>query len=282
MTTIEPNGDEHHARSVFAQQVVHRIEAIDTVPRYFASALRRTIVMFWDDPEQLPTDVSDCIASWQPLLTQGFELCMFDSTKARAFIANRLGSRYESAFRRCYHPAMQSDYFRLCYIYVEGGCYIDVDDVYTGCRIQHLFDDSRLKVQPLCYDKESGQMIPPNAFTKPGAEVASWIFYFNNNPLVAASGHPIIERALANATVTIEQSPVGELPEIQSTTGPGNLTRTIFEMAQRNPAILSTLRVLRDWEEVAKSRWPLGYRSDRRNWRLSNCQAYTPLRERSQ
>ena len=165
---------------------------------------------------------------------------------------------------------MQSDYFRLCYILLEGGCYLDADDVHNGPAIEHLFDDGRLKIQPLCYDIETDRMVPPEVFTEPGAARPTWIFYFNNNPLLAAPGHPIVERALANATAALERATDGELPEIQSTTGPGNLTRSIFELAQQSGATWSALPVLRDWEDVASSRWPLSYRSDTRNWRLSN------------
>jgi hypothetical protein len=159
---------------------------------------------------------------------------------------------------------------------VEGGCYVDADDVHNGPGIERLFDDGRLKIQPLCYDVETDRMVPPEVFTEPRAGSPAWIFYFNNNPLLAAPGHPIIARALANATATIEQTASGELPEIQSTTGPGNLTRSIFELAQQCDETLSTLQVLRDWEKVASSRWPLSYRNDRRNWRLSNCREYQP------
>ena len=93
---------------------------------------------------------------------------------------------------------------------------------------------------------------------------------------LAAPGHPIVKRALANGSAAIEQEAEGELPEIPSTTGPGNLTRPIFELAQKSGATLSALHVLRDWENVASSRWPLSYGSDRRNWRLSNCLEYQP------
>ena len=47
---------------------------------------------------------------------------------------------------------MQADYFRLCYLLVEGGFYVDADDVCVGTDIGWLFEDGRLKLQPLCYD----------------------------------------------------------------------------------------------------------------------------------
>ena len=248
------------------------------MPAAFSSGPRRTIVQFWDDLEGLPRDVGECVESWRKLEAEGFDVLLFDSNQAREFIASRLGSRHENAYRSCYHPAMQSDYFRLCYILVEGGCYLDADEIHRGPAIGQLFDDGRLKIQPLCYDVETDRMVPPKIFTKPGADAPTWIFYFNNNPLLAAPGHPSIERALTNATVALERAANGELPEIQSTTGPGNLTQSIFELAKQDEATCSALLVLHDWEDVASSRWPLSYRDDTRNWRLSNRQPYRPPR----
>jgi hypothetical protein len=160
----------------------------------------------------------------------GFELQVFDEGSAREFIRTHLGSRYEKAFDKCYHPSMKSDYFRYSYIFVEGGFYVDADDVYHGTTIDHLFTDGRLKLQPFCYDIATAQMVPPSVFVNPGANQLSWIFYFNTTPLIAVRNHPIIERALLNATTTLEQESKSGLPEVQATTGPGNLTRSVFEV----------------------------------------------------
>ena len=169
---------------------------------------------------------------------------------------------------------MQSDYFRLCYILMEGGCYVDADDVYRGAEIEHLFTDGRLKIQPLCYDISTDEMVPPSVFANPGANALNWVFYFNNNPLIAARSHPILERALTSATTSLERDPQGQLPEIQSTTGPGNLTKSIFDAADDEGCLEESLLVLHDWEDIATTKWPLSYRGDVRNWRLSNQRVY--------
>jgi len=269
-----PPRDEHQARSDFVRGLVQRRRDHDVMPAAFSTEIPRTIVQFWDDLCRLPTDVRECIQSWRTLKAQGFELLLFDDDGAKDFIARNLGQRYEYAYSNCYHPAMQADYFRLCYILIEGGCYLDADDVYLGLEIDHLFSDGRLRVQPLCYDISTNQMIPPSVFTEPGANESSWIFYFNNNPLLAVCGHPLVEQALASATEALERPSSGELPEIQSTTGPGNLTKSIFDLAMENADIEDTLLVLCGWEGVATSRWPLSYRRDTRNWRLSNQRKY--------
>ena len=274
MEARHPRQEEHQARSDFVRELVQRRRDDDIMPAAFSTETPRTIVQFWDDLNQLPADVNECIQSWQQLETRGFELLLFDDDGARDFIARKLGTRCEEAYSKCYHPAMQSDYFRLSYIFSEGGCYLDADDVYHGSAIDHLFGNGRLGIQPLCYDTSTNQMIPPSVFTEPGANASSWIFYFNNNPLLAARGHPIVERALAKATKALERPASGELPEIQSTTGPGNLTKSVFDLARERGDIEDTLLVLCGWEDVATSRWPLSYRRDMRNWRLSNQREY--------
>jgi len=169
---------------------------------------------------------------------------------------------------------MMSDYFRYSYVAVEGGFYIDADDVYLHAPIDYFFSDGRLKLQPFCYDIATSQMVPPSIFTKPEANAPGWIFYFNTTPLIASRHHPIVERALLNATLSLEADPANGLPEVQATTGPGNLTRSVFEVLSEGCA-LDAMTVAHNWEDISISQWPLSYRNDSRNWRLSNQQAYS-------
>ena len=266
--------EEHHARSNFVRGLVQRTQGTFSECSDFAKRPPKRIVQFWNDLEHLPEDVKECIESWNVLENQNFEHLLFDENQARDYIRINFGQKHENAYLKCYHPAMQSDYFRLCYILNDGGCYVDADDVFNGHAIQHLFEDSRLKIQPLCYDITTDNMISSEIFTKPGVTESSWIFYFNNNPLIAGSGHPVIERALSQATATLEGMAPHRLSEIQSTTGPGNLTKSIFNAVNKNIEIRKALLILNDWENVATSRWPLSYRNDERNWRLSNQRDY--------
>lgn len=274
MNASNTTDENHHERSRFVRRLVQCSSLGSYKSSLFARKLPKKIVQFWDNFDRLPHDVSECIDTWRSAEDQGIKRLLFDKQHARDFIHSTLGLRYTKAYDKCYHPAMQSDYFRLCYIFVEGGCYIDADDVYSGVNIQYLFSDSLLKIQPLCYDIATNRMVPPGIFTKPDTNADSWIFYFNNNPLIAGSGHPVIEYALNQATLKLEKDLVNDLPEIQSTTGPGNLTRSIFDNAAENCEIEHTLLVLYDWENVAQSKWELNYRNDARNWRLSNCRDY--------
>jgi hypothetical protein len=270
----DPLEANHRYRSNFVRKLVQRPNEPSRVPVGHVAPPRKRIVQFWDDLGRLPEDVRECMESWKKLEQFGFELQVFDESSAREFIRIHLGSRYEKAFDKCYHPSMKSDYFRYSYIFVEGGFYVDADDLYHGTTIDHLFTDGRLKLQPFCYDIAAAQMVPPSVFVKPGANQLSWIFYFNTTPLIAGRNHPIVERALLNATISLEQESEGGLPEVQATTGPGNLTRSVFEVVTNESRPEEVLLVLHDWEKNSTSKWPLSYRSDKRNWRLSNQEAY--------
>mgnify|MGYP006921612470 FL=1 len=115
-------------------------------------------------------------------------------------------------------------------------------------------------------------MVEPNIFINPTNYSNSWIFYFNNNPLVACPGNPIIKYALQRATQILIEADQNDFLEIQSTTGPGNLTASLVanmllsELEKHDRYLL----ILSNWEALAKTIWPLSYRQDTRNWRLSN------------
>lgn len=274
MKVDELTEEDHKARSNFIRKLVQNPSKSNIKSSIYKKKPPMRIVQFWDRLDKLPHDVEECIETWKRIKEQGFERFLFDRQMARDYILGNLGLRHLSAFDKCYHPAMQSDYFRLCYIFVEGGCYIDTDDVYNGNEIQHLFKDGRLKIQPLCYDIATNMMVSTDIFTKAETNTDSWIFYFNNNPLIACSGHPVIEYALTQATFILEREITNSLPEIQSTTGPGNLSKSIFDILSKNTEMENSIHVLSNWEDIAESKWELGYRNDARNWRHSNCQNY--------
>jgi hypothetical protein len=81
----------------------------------------------------------------------------------------------------------------------------------------------------------------------------------------------VIARALCHATRLLELAGDGDLPEIQMATGPGNISKSIFDLGTRTSGdIDSKIVALKNWDSLAISKWPLSYRGDARNWRLSN------------
>jgi hypothetical protein len=268
--------EDYRTRSNFIREFIQR-SLTQPFSRLTTSnnVIPKKIIQFWDDFDNLPSDVRACTETWEAIKELGFNYQIFDTQQAGDYILSQLGIRYKSAFDKCYHPAMQSDFFRLCYIFIEGGCYIDVDDEYSGISICQHFEDPRLKIQPLCYDISSHSMVPPCIFTKPGANNDNWIFYFNNNPLIAKKGHAVVGSALNKALLSLENKLLNELPEIQSTTGPGNLTKTVFDEMLVDATVEDTLFVLHEWDKTVKTQWNLSYRNDARNWRHANGKIYS-------
>ncbi|MHA6695767.1 glycosyltransferase family 32 protein [Homoserinimonas sp. A520] len=227
----------------------------------------RLLVQFWDDAAAVPDDVQTCLDSWAPLEMAGFTRTLFDDTSARRFIEDQFSARYLEAFDRCSHPAMRSDYFRLCFILRIGGMYIDADDEYQGGEIEHLVGSGRLRIQALCYDIGSDSMVDVSDALA-DTTGAKRIFYVNNNPLIAGAGHPVIARALERST-TLLLSANATNRDLQSITGPGNLTAVLVAHAAQQDADSQPrdFELLPTWDAVAISKWPLAYRADGRNWR---------------
>lgn len=227
----------------------------------------RKILRYWHDPSDLPDDVSECMASWEKLAEKGFEFFLHDDVSAAEYIAARYGQREQTAFARCAHPAMRSDYLRLCFIFAEGGLYVDADDVLISENWPRLFDGDRLKLQPLCYDITAGGMMNAAEIWNPNVASEGHNFYVNNDPLVAPARHPLLMRALARATDKL----LGDnpFPEIQRTTGPGNLTIALVAHAKQlqSRGLPLDFEFLKEWDSIAEMRWQLSYRGDERNWR---------------
>ena len=106
--------EDNHARSNFVKALVQNTNANNDI-LLDNDKIPKKIIQFWDNLEQLPADVNECTKSWSQLDALGYEHLLFDNKKAGQFILEKLGNRYKRAYEKCYHPAMQSDYFRLCY-----------------------------------------------------------------------------------------------------------------------------------------------------------------------
>lgn len=244
-----------------SEQGPGRLNSAVTVPR--------RVVQYWHDLDDLPPDVATCMATWTPIRDEGVSYRVFDDTSAAGFIARRFGDREVLAFGRCRHPAMRSDFLRMCFVLAEGGLYVDADDVMVGSEWERVFQSSTLKVQPLGYDVATGQMLSPSDLRQVDLPTESRIFYVNNNPIAAPPGHPVLRHALERATRRL----LGDepTPEIQSTTGPGNLTAVLAAHARRawdaDGHDRLDFELLLDWERVAEVCWELDYRRDSRNWR---------------
>ena len=258
--------DDDQLRSSYVRSLVKNVST--GVPIDASSALPHALVQFWDDAKTIPTDVQECIDSWKPLEKEGFKRLLFDDSSAKQFIAENLDSSHLMAFELCAHPAMRSDYFRLCFILINGGFYVDTDDVYQGDGCESWFHDDRLKLQPLCYNKSTGSMVSATVFLTNLEASTDLIYYVNNDPLIAPPRHPIIRMALERATRSLLNRS-GDIRDIQSITGPGNLTACLVkhDIESRHAKNKKDFTFLIGWDSVAVSKWQLEYRDDERNWR---------------
>lgn len=253
-------------RDLTLQQLGHStIPSVSGPPQ--SVVVPKTLIRYWHDPNNVPGDVRACLDSWERLREEGFEFKMFCDASAVSYIQKRYGMREIEAFMRCRHPAMRCDYLRMCFVLAEGGFYVDADDVLLGDGWKRIFQDGRLKVQPLCFDIPTCRMIPATEIWRSDLPTKGRIFYVNNDPIAAPAGHPILRRALARSTRRL----LGEepLPEIQSTTGPGNFTAALAAHAHNLmlAGVPLDFELLYDWEAIAETRWELSYRNDSRNWR---------------
>lgn len=262
--------EDHAHRSHVIQWLLHQPPSGPSRQAGPEPAIPRVLLQYWHDLAALPGDVAECLRTWKPLEKHGFEIELFDDERARRFIAANYGPSHVAAFDRCYHPAMRCDYFRLCYVLSRGGFYVDADEVYQGTGWEGLVQDGRLKLQPLCYDTSTHQMVDPDDFLHDTNVPSGRIFYVNNNPIVAPPGHPLLRLALHRSTELLLDS--RETPEIQSTTGPGNLSASLVRHVARlqKEGAAWDFAILRDWRSVSECRWFLSYRNDDRNWRRLN------------
>ena len=275
MNAYPPGFEEDDGlRSAFIREITlqqaHRSATPVACGSSRSAAVPRTLIRYWHDQCELPDDVRACLDSWEPLREEGFEFRMFSDASAAAYIAERYGPRERQAFARCRHLAMRSDYLRMCFVLAEGGLYVDADDVLLGPGWRSLFRNGGLKLQPMCYDIPTGGMVPATEIWRIDLPTKRRIFYVNNDPIAAPAGHPVLRRALARSTGRLLGQ--GPRPEIQSTTGPGNLSAALawhVRDAQVAGAPVD-FELLRDWGAIAEARWELSYRRDARNWRNMN------------
>lgn len=256
--------DDHRLRSEFMRTLI--ASRPDTP--HTGEVPPQVIVQFWDDRRNVPPDVKQCISSWSALESLGYQHLIFDDASAADFVRRCLGERYLRAFRGCPHPAMRSDFFRYAFIWVNGGYYVDADDEYVGGPIGQAVRGGGLKLRPLCYDISSDGMVDAMSAATTNPE-AQRIFYVDTTPLIAPAEHPVVGAALSNATENILNASKANR-DIQTLTGPGNLTATLvrhtIELGLSSMPL--DFDILYDWDSIAVSKWPLAYRSDQRNWRV--------------
>ena len=87
------------------------------------------LMQFWDRPVP-PDDVDELMESWRS--DPQFVHHQFSWESAHDYVADHFDARMTGVFEACAVPAMQADVFRLCWLLVNGGIYIDADQGNRG------------------------------------------------------------------------------------------------------------------------------------------------------
>lgn len=115
-------------RAVRAWKLFFLLEEIrgDSVDRIDANGrMLAPLFQYWDT-QAIPEDVQLAIDRWRRAVGPENHILFNDET-ARDFIRKNLGPFLLKYYEQCFHPAMKSDFFRLCFLAVRGGVYADAD-----------------------------------------------------------------------------------------------------------------------------------------------------------
>jgi uncharacterized protein (TIGR02996 family) len=213
-------------------------------PATGARAIPRTVMQYWDQPTP-PGDVARLMQTW-PDRNPSWRYFRFDDAGAQAFLAARCAPPVLRAYLRAREPAKKADLFRLAWLAAEGGCYADADD-----RCLRPLDD----------------WLPEHAgFVAFQEDIGT----LSNNFLAASPLHPVLCRALDEATASINR---GDEDLLWLSSGPALLTRAFAQVladsALLAQAWLAHTRILdrHELEQAVACLCTAQYKTTRRHWR---------------
>jgi tetratricopeptide (TPR) repeat protein len=147
-------------------------------PNFCRQPIPKQIVQYWDSPE-VPAALAQTMCSW-PEQCPEYRYTLFNRQSACEFIAEECGFEASKAFASCAQPTLRSDLFRLAYLSVYGGVYVDADD--------RCLED----ISPWLDEDNCGLVLYIEILGSIG-----------NNFVAAAPRHPFIAAAFATVTQNI-------------------------------------------------------------------------------
>lgn len=237
-----------------------------------------SIVQFWDTPN-VPPDVLMLIDTWKNAVPAGCHILVSDDD-AKRFIVSNYGEKFIEAYEYCSHPAMKSDYFRLAYLYANGGFYADADERLEG-ELPYIDFKARdfLIASLLIREREKNldgqwQWLTIEQLRSRGLFVSGPVCYFNNNILVTNPRNPVIKAALMRATRSVlklkKENRVGS-PHLY--TGPTCLTFSVSShflqcaASGANPSEIYLIYKGQISTGCRSTMVELSYKKDHRNWK---------------
>ncbi|WP_416357279.1 tetratricopeptide repeat protein [Aureimonas phyllosphaerae] len=195
---------DHTASSVLYLIEARRQGALATRVGDGDGGVPRAIHQFWTD-DAVPADVAAYMATWRDL-NPGFTHRVWSEREAAGWLAAYGPPATAAAFARAREPAMKADLFRLALLAREGGVWVDADDRCLRPIAPLLQRGAGL----LAYQEDLGSV--------------------GNNVLAARPGHPLVLRALAQASEAVNR---GDGDILWLATGPGLLTRVWVDALAR-------------------------------------------------
>ena len=236
------------------------------------------VFQYWDSPV-IPTDVLTIMDEWKAAYSENYT--RFSELQALLFIKQNFPIDYANAYQKCWHPAMKADFFRLCYLYKNGGCYVDADE---GVRFDED-DGASLKI-PLIDIHHNGDFlilrpiiradygdgfvtIPFNEFVINFDKHTDAQCYFNNAPIICSPQNEIIRLALTRSKKLILGPEINHM-SLHDITGPSNLSFCIIaHLLHSSFAGLKPVNVIAiDWSLYSRDVDFLQYKNDNRYWGL--------------
>ncbi len=213
-------------------------------PRTIAGSIPRVIVQAWFGGP-MPGDVVHVSQRWKEAHPD-WDHIVFDDESGADFLAEHHGVDAVRAIRSARHPAAKADLFRLAYLSVEGGVWVDADDG-PVTPLDELVTGRRL----VLWQEDRGSL--------------------GNNLLGSCPGHPAITLAWRDALQSIRDS------YTESTwlaTGPGLITRAIalwIAVSGRQQHIGADTLVLdpASTRRYLKQTRPLSYKGTLRSWQVA-------------
>lgn len=169
------------------------------VPQVFPRSIPKHVVQFWDSPDP-PDDVRAAMDGLRAI-NPDFTFQLECDASARAFIQDHYGAEITALYDACPHPAMRSDFWRLCHLNLKGGIYIDADvvarapltDITRGTDFRTLLSYS--VGSPWCLD---------------------------NDVLIQEAGHPLMRHIMETMFQRVRHVlETGSFENVWVSTGPG-------------------------------------------------------------
>lgn len=196
---------------------------------------------FWD--RNPPTDITAEMDRWQAAARGCYE--SYDDRSAGAFITQHIGKREAALYASCPHPAIKSDYFRLCRLAVHGGIYVDAD-----ARMRKGF--------PVFAEGIGQQTVIWFRTSTPAMAIS-------NGFIAAPAGAPLIVETLAEASRILTS---GTPAHVFEHAGPTVLTKTALRLFRAQKLGAVTTLTDRQVATEVMTQIDASYKDDLRNWHL--------------